>query len=114
MNAYVKFCINFGLVTVPASQETLRLYIAFLARTLSPGSISGYLNVVRLLHLESGFANPIAGNWEVSTLQKGIARLKGCPVKQKLPITVPILLDLYKILTNSPLDRAFWLACLVA
>ena len=99
---------------VPADRETLRLYVAFLARTLSPSSISGYLNVVRLIHLEGGFVNPLSGNWEISTLQKGIARLNGSPAKQKQPITVSILLDLYRNLTDCPLDKAFWLACLIA
>jgi hypothetical protein len=62
LNCYLKFCFNFGFLPVPAGQETLRLYVAFLARTLSPGSISGYLNVVRLIHLEGCFVNPLAGN----------------------------------------------------
>ena len=114
LNAYLKFCFNFSLIPAPATQETLNLYTAFLARTLSPSSIPAYLNVVRLLHLESGFANPIAGNWELMTMQKGIARLLGKPPRQKLPITVHILLDLHRTLTNSHIDLAFWAACLIA
>ena len=59
---YMKFCDKFGLIPVPASQETLTLYCSYLARSLSSSSIPGYLNVIRLMHLEAGFQNPLANN----------------------------------------------------
>ena len=99
---------------MPATQETLVAFCAHLARFLSANSVPGYLNVVRLLHLESGFKNPLAGNWELSSIQKGISRLHGKPPVQKSPITVQILLDLYKTVTDHPADIAFWSACLIA
>ena len=111
---YMKFCVNFGFLPVPATQETLTLYCSFLARSLSASSIPGYLNVIRLMHVESGFANPLANNWEVSSIQKGISRMLGKPPKQKSPITVNILLDLFSTLENHPTDTAFWAACLIA
>jgi integrase len=111
---YTKFCLNFGLVPVPASQETLVTYCAFLARTLSSSSIPGYLNVVRIMHLEAGFKNPLQDNWELSSVQRGISRLLGKPPKQKSPITVAILLDLFRTVEVHAADTAFWAACLVA
>jgi hypothetical protein len=66
------------------------------------------------MHLEAGFQNPLANNWEVSSIQKGIARLLGKPPKQKSPITVNILLDLFLTLENHAADSAFWAACLIA
>jgi hypothetical protein len=47
-------------------------------------------------------------------IQRGMTRLMGSPPKQKLPITVAILLDLKKSLFDSPSDVAFWAACVVA
>jgi hypothetical protein len=115
INSYLKFCLNFGLVPVPALQETLCMYVAFLARTLSSSSIGGYLNVIRMLHLEAGYDNPIAGNWDLSNVQKGVSRLIGRPPKQKLPMTVHMLLDIQGHLSSEfPSERAFWAACLVA
>jgi hypothetical protein len=43
-----------------------------------------------------------------------MARLMGKPPKQKLPITVPILIDLVKSLSDHPSDLAFRTACLIA
>ena len=58
-NCYLNFCLDYGLQPAPASQSTLCSYVAFLGNNLSPSSIKGYLNAVRLLHLEGGFANPM-------------------------------------------------------
>ena len=113
-NSYLKFCVNYGLSPVPASQQTLCSYLAFLSRSLSPSSVKGYMNAVRLLHIEAGFVNPLEKNWEVNMIQKGMARLLGSPPKQKLPITVSILLDLHRSLSDSPEDASFWSACVIA
>ena len=113
-NSFLKFCINYGLKPVPATQQTLCAYLAFLSRSLSPSSVKDYMNAVRLLHIESGFVNPLHENWEITMIQCGMSRLLGTPPKQKLPITVVILLDIKKVLSNSPADVAFWAACVVA
>jgi hypothetical protein len=112
VNSYFKFCSDFCMIPIPATQETLVIYNAYLARRLSANSIPGYMNVVRLLHLEAGFKNPLNENWEVKAIQKGISRLLGKPPKQKSPITIGILLDLYKTVKNTPEDTAFWATCL--
>ena len=105
---FTKYCLNFGLVPVPATQETLVTYCAYLARTLSSSSIPAYLNVVRLMHIEAGFPNPLHDNWELSSMQRGISRLLGRPPKQKSPITVKILLDLLSTIENHSADYSFW------
>ena len=64
LKSFITFCENYGVSAVPASQETLVAYMAFLARSLSPNSIPGYMNIIRLLHLDSGFVNPLLDNWE--------------------------------------------------
>jgi hypothetical protein len=62
---------------MPASQETLCCYVAFLARSLSPSSIASYLNIIRILHLDAGLENPLADNWELQMVHRGVSRLKG-------------------------------------
>jgi hypothetical protein len=103
-------------VAVPASQETLCCYVAFLARSLSPSSISGYLNIIRILHLDAGLTNPLADNWQVQLVKRGVTRLKGQPVKQKLPITVEMLREFFPFLDHfgSAFDKSFWAAALIA
>jgi hypothetical protein len=93
--AFLKFCLHYNLNSLPASQDTLCAYLAFLSRSLSPSSIKGYMNAVRLLHIEAGFVNPLLQNWEIMMIQRGISRLMGTPPKQKLPVTIPMLLALF-------------------
>ena len=116
LNAYLRFCIFFGCSPVPADVDTITCYIAFLARSISASSISGYLNIIRILHLDAGLSNPLENNWEVQMVKRGVCRLKGVPAKQKLPITIQILREVFLMLDHfsSPLDIAFWAACVIA
>ena len=85
LRTYLRLCIRFRLCPLPVNQSTLIAYVAFLART-----IGNYLNIIRLLHLDSGLANPIENNFALHNLRRGIARAIGAPPNQKLPITIDI------------------------
>ena len=114
LSSYLQFCLEFKCVPLPVSQSTLLCYTAFLARRLLPSSIPNYLNVVRLLHLESGYCNPLEGNFELSLLKKGINRQLGVPPRQKLPLTVTMLRRMHPFLSLcDPKDLAFWAACVL-
>ena len=114
LRTYLRFCLEFDLIIKSASQTTLLAYIVFLARTLKPSSINCYLNIIRIIHLEAGLDNPLEHNFAVTNLKKGIARLKGTPPVQKLPITCQILLQIkrqhYFCVAK---DVVFWAACLI-
>ena len=115
MLAYLRFCIFYGHEPVPATQSTILSYTAFLARSLSPASIKNYLNLIRIIHLESGFENPLADNYALKNLKRGITRLKGTPPKQMLPFTCAMLLDIRRHLCFLfPSDVKFWAAVCVA
>ena len=111
---YLRFCMYFGLRHVPADTSTVLLYTTFLARSLKPSSIPGYLNVVKLMHSELGFPDPLK-NWELSMVRRGIQRTLGEPPKQKLAITPDVLRAMFACLDlTKSLPRAFWAASLVA
>ena len=113
--AYFEFCAKVKVSPLPISQTDLGRYIAFLSRRLCFSSVRQYLNVVRLLHLEAGFTNPLENNWYVKSILQGVKRVKGNTVKQKLPITLDILRGIFTRLNLAEsLDRCFWSACLVA
>ena len=104
-----------GYDPVPVSRMTLLRYVAFLARRLAPSSIRQYLNIIRILHLELGFQDPLKENWVLNTVLKGVARVKGLKVNRKLPITPEILLKIRaNIHLNDILQANFWAICLVA
>jgi hypothetical protein len=114
LQTYLRFCIYYGLEPVPADKQTLTCYVAHLARTMAPQSIEIYLNIIRILHEEAGLPNPLVANYEVRMVKRGVAREKGKPAKQKAPITVAILTELYATLDlTKPPDVAFWAAVLV-
>jgi hypothetical protein len=114
LTCYFKFCIEYKRIPIPVDQCTLVAYVSHLAQKLSPTSIPGYLNVIRLLHVEAGLPNPLCENWEITLLKRGINRLKGKPPQQKLPITVEFLRKIRVLLDmKMPSDVAFWAALLV-
>jgi integrase len=114
LKSYFKFCLEYSLCPIPVEQSTLIAYVAHLAGRISPGTIPGYLNVIRLLHMEAGLSNPLDHNWELALVKKGINRLKGKPPIQKLPLTLDILKLIFATLNPKlPADAAFWAAILI-
>ncbi len=93
-NSYLRFCLYFGLTTVPANSQTVTAYTVFLALSLNLTSFPSYLNDVRLLHIEYGFQNPLFNKFTLDLVKKAIQRMHGSPPKQKVPITPQILLDI--------------------
>lgn len=112
---YLVFCSSYGYQPVPASSQTICRYIAFLAQSMRPASIKQYLNVIRLLHLESGFSNPLQEDFVINSVMKGVQRVKGDFVKRKLPITPEMLMSFISFLNlKESQSAAFWAATLVA
>ena len=52
-----------GYTPVPVQTPHLPQYAAFLARSLTPQSLRGYLDIIGILHKEFGFPNPLIDNW---------------------------------------------------
>ena len=115
LRAYLRFCIYFKLAPVPCKRLTILLYTVYLSRTLRPDSIRQYLNIIRIVHLEAGFPNPLEDFYGLSQVLRGIKRLKGTPSVQKAPMTPAILCEMNShIDTSIPFWATFWAACLTA
>ena len=113
--AYMRFCVHFGRRYVPADSITIVTYAVFLCRSLKPSSIPSYLNIIRLIHLDAGYPDPLHDNFALACVKRGIKRVLGCTPKQKLPITPAVLLKMKSVLCfDDPVDVTFWCACLVA
>lgn len=114
-DTYLRFCVYFGYNPVSVTANILCRYAAYLARSLQPHSVEAYLNVIRIMHLETGQPNPLQENWILNTVLKGIKRTHGKPQRQKLPITPDILHAIHSRLDLScPKDMTFWAACVCA
>ena len=69
---------------------------------------------IRILHLEVGLPNPLNDKWIFSTVMKGIAKTKRISVKQKLPITLQLLLMIKGQLNlDTAHHKIIWAACLI-
>lgn len=102
-----------GYCAVPASTITVSRYIAYLSNRVSVTSIKQYLNIISILHKAFQLPNPLANNWYLDIVIKGVQRHKGISVKQKLPIDPYILLGIRsKLDLSKPSDMAFWAICL--
>ena len=111
----IQFCILAGLSPVPLSPINACRYIAFLSQKLAFNSIKQYINVVRIMHLETGHGNPFHNSWHIDTLLKDANQVLGSSRKQKLPITPYILRQMFILVDfSSPLEVTFWASCLVA
>jgi len=66
------------------------------------------------MHLDAELPNPLANNFELNNVKKGIDRELGTPPKQMLPITCDILLRVKGLLDlSSPPDMSFWACCIL-
>lgn len=98
---------------MPITPVNLARFITLLSYQLSLNSIRNYLSVVRLLHLEAGFANPL-DSYYISSLLKGTKRVLGVQTVRKLPITPNVLYRIFNILNfGNPKHLCFGAACLV-
>jgi integrase len=105
-----------GYKPVPISDINICRYAAYLTdvKKLSAASIPKYLNIIRLLHLECGLANPLEDNWALDSVLRGIKRILGETPKRKLPLSPDILVRIKDLLNfDSPVHVVFWAACMV-
>ena len=114
MRRYLDFCNQLGVAPVPASPVIIAQYAAYLARSIKAASVRGYLNIIRLLHLEAGLPNPLEDNWYVQSTLKGIDRILGMPAVRRTPIHPSLLMNLRFLLDFSIVeDCMFWAAALL-
>lgn len=88
---YINFCDNYSLSAMPASEDQLLLYVAYLnRRSLSLSTIKVYLAAIRAMHIQAGHADPLVCSCRIKQALKSIGTEQAAP-KQKLPITIDIL-----------------------
>ena len=111
---YFEFCDSYDRVPLPASLETILLYLAHLSSTLKYVSIVNYLSAVWILHRINGYSHLDSGNFEIVMTLRGIRRTIGDVSNQARPISVKELIVIFTSLDlSSSEDVAFWCAILL-
>lgn len=120
LRSYRDFCAAFNRWPKPdtgATDEDMCLYAGFMARTVATATIRNYISSgIRLLHKRMQWPwRDVTERYLVDATLKGIKRIKGerDGKKQKLPITLDILLRMRQHMNLSDInDFAMWTAML--
>ena len=113
---YINFCETHKVKSVPASTDTIELYIAYLVdvKCFTFNSVKSYLNMVSIVHKASDLPDPIASSWGIRHMLNGVKRELGLAQSCKTAILPDILLKMYSYLDFSFHNNCvFWAACLV-
>ena len=111
---YIKFCLLLQTPPCPVEQKTICLFIAWLARRLKYNSIKQYLNIIRIIHQENNYPNPLESNYHVNMTLRGVRRTLGDTVCPKIPITPMLLLYIKERLDlSTPHHAAVWAGALL-
>ena len=111
---WVYFAFYFHITVLPASPESLCLFMELMSKTSGYGHCKNVLGGVKYLHACTGYDFPSDSFELEETLQGLKRRLKGTP-QVALPIDPVILRRMYKhININKKFDLAMWCGYLVA
>ena len=111
---YFKFCSEFHQQPLPASLDTVLLYLTFMADSFKYVSIINYLSALWSLHKVSGFSHIDPKNFEIHMTLRGIRRTLGDVTTRARPLSVSELLLIYAMLNlRNTEDLALWCAILL-
>ena len=111
---YIQFCAMYSRDTVPCSEDTALLFIAYLHRQgLSASSIRVYMAAVRSMHINAGHGNPLEQFMRVHKALRALD-INAPPPKQKLPITLDILERILPNMDSSGYSKSLWAAMTLA
>ena len=115
--AFVRFMLAFGEgPVVPVSDEDLAMFYVFQSQSCKVSTLKAYTAGVRRLHLEAGHTwVPVSHRFKVAQAVRGLKRLLGDAVKQKLAITPYMMARMYSVMNfNDDNMCTLWAAMLTA
>ena len=114
---YHKFCQRFGLSMLPLKQETLKLFVTYLAQIVAYKTINLYLTAVKHYAICKGYPHDFQKMHQLHLLLRGTKRALGDMGRRKprFPVTIPILRKIRSFIQTqyqNPTDRKMlWAAC---
>ena len=111
---FFEFCVQYKLSPLPATEEVLLLYVAFLyEQKLKYATVQVYLSAIRSLHIFEGYDNPLQSKLRLKQALRAFQIQRGSNV-QKLPITAEILEKMYPTVLSGPEGHIIWAAMTLA
>jgi site-specific recombinase XerD len=93
-----RWCQSHGQLSLPASPDTVALYLADLSGTHKPSSLNRRVAAVSQAHQMAGFESPTRAS-KVRLVMSGIRRMKGTAQTAKTPVVVD---DLRRMIARLP------------
>jgi hypothetical protein len=87
---FTAWCDEHGVTALPASTETVALYVADLAKVAKPATIDARLAAISAAHRAAGYDSPTKEE-AVRLVRRGVRRTLGTAQRQVRPVTVPDL-----------------------
>ena len=112
--SYHQLCRKLNLAYLPASEDSLILFVAELSQQVSYSTIRSYLSAVRQLHISKGYRDPLANTPRLDLVLKGTKHLRPGAPDTRLPITPLILRRIKSTLLQDPYNYdhiLLWAAC---
>ena len=111
---YFRFCDVYDQVPLPASLDTVLLYLAYMASSFKYVSIVNYLSALWVLHKMTNHQHVDPKSFEIHMTLREIRRTLGDVVQQARPISIQELCKIYSVLDMSDSqDLALWCAILL-
>ena len=102
---YIKFCNQYHMIPLPASEESQTAFAAHLSQSVSPRTVQSYLCAVRFFHIRVGLPEPTGSSPRLGYVLKGIQRTSPGPRKSKrLPITPHLLERIHALWSKDQLS----------
>lgn len=97
---FSRWCEKHQRESLPASPETIAVYIAEMAETHKPSSIQRHVASISVAHQAAGYESP-THSILVRTTIEGIRRVKGVAKNKKAPVRVIHLIHLSDVLPKN-------------
>ena len=112
---YYSFCSEYKLEPLPASPETVCLYITYLARKCCYVTIENYVSGLWALHDFWGFSHVKSSMFLIKSTLMGAKRLLGCETVHAPPLSPHDMKKLFRKLDmNKYADLQLWCAITLA
>ena len=113
---YQNLCDYFNFCSLPATQNTLVIYIQFLAQKMCAlSTVKNYIASIKTLHNLLEFNTEAFNSIRVKLMWMGLNNAWETIVKRAAPIDPQVLRDIKQELNlNCDKDLVFWLVCLTA
>lgn len=95
------WCEHSGLRSLPATEETIALYLSAEAGRLKAATLSHRLCAIAKAHKAAGHPSPIKDSVLIAETLKGIKRIHGSSQVQKAPVLTEDLRTMLRVLPDS-------------